>query len=70
MYIMPKFQQGDVVLLKSGGPKMTIMDIKEEDGSFSYVCLWFVDHQNQKKETYPEAVLKKFVPPGRRIRTI
>jgi uncharacterized protein YodC (DUF2158 family) len=31
------FNIGDIVVLKSGGPKMTVYEIEEED----YYCQWF-----------------------------
>lgn len=37
---MQKLKMGDVVKLKSGGPKMTICGIKEEDRS-AINCVWF-----------------------------
>jgi uncharacterized protein YodC (DUF2158 family) len=33
------FQKGDVVRLKSGGPKMTVSDIKKEDSEDTSPCL-------------------------------
>ena len=35
-----KFKVGDVVILKSGGPKMTVEDVEARD---TIVCQWFVD---------------------------
>ena len=40
--MVTEFKEGDVVQLKSGGPKMTIQDISEhEDGNVLY-CKWFI----------------------------
>jgi uncharacterized protein YodC (DUF2158 family) len=34
------FKAGDVVRLKSGGPKMTVVDPKSKDGASVY-CAWW-----------------------------
>ncbi|MEN6560098.1 MAG: DUF2158 domain-containing protein [Acidobacteriota bacterium] len=34
-----QFKKGDVVRLKSGGPKMTVTSIIQDDGSLE--CTWF-----------------------------
>jgi uncharacterized protein YodC (DUF2158 family) len=36
---MATFKKGDVVQLKSGGPKMTIISVAASDGD--YRCAWF-----------------------------
>lgn len=41
-----EFQNGDVVELKSGGPKMTIASVKQERA----VCVWF----NQREDFHEE----------------
>ena len=39
-----QFKSGDVVRLKSGGPKMTVMDIDGHGNHLDVVtCTWFVD---------------------------
>jgi uncharacterized protein YodC (DUF2158 family) len=42
---MPEFKKGDVVKLKSGGPKMTIDDISEygsgNNSNMRAICIWF-----------------------------
>lgn len=40
---MPKFEKGDVVELKSGGPKMTIEGQGERPDQWH--CCWFVDRE-------------------------
>ena len=37
---MEKLKVGDVVVLKSGGPKMTIFSIVEND----ICCVWFIQN--------------------------
>ena len=36
---MAQFKVGDVVQLKSGGPKMTVKNVYESDNTYS--CQWF-----------------------------
>ena len=45
-----QFNNGDVVVLKSGGPKMTIKVLypTKEKGIYA-TCLWFVDGADQTK---------------------
>ncbi len=37
------FNEGDVVQLKSGTPKMTIREVRMQEGKFNgiYYCVWF-----------------------------
>jgi uncharacterized protein YodC (DUF2158 family) len=48
-----KFKVGDVVELKSGGPRMTVQSV-EEDGTTR--CLWFVANE-LKSGSFPQGVL-------------
>lgn len=48
---MEEFKEGDVVELKSGGPKMTIKTIYDDDGSIH--CQWFA-------EAGQEAIFKSY----------
>ena len=58
---MPEeFKKGDVVRLKSGGPRMTISSV-EDDGRF--FCLWF-DGNDQKQKIFDGAVLMRMEPPS------
>jgi uncharacterized protein YodC (DUF2158 family) len=50
-----EFQPGDVVRLKSGGPKMTVSKV-DDDGSLR--CKWF-DGSTLCEETFPAAELVK-----------
>jgi uncharacterized protein YodC (DUF2158 family) len=51
-----QFKAGDVVVLKSGGSKMTVADVNE----YGVLCVWFENnHQEQKyiaaaALTYPD----------------
>jgi uncharacterized protein YodC (DUF2158 family) len=38
---MSQINQGDVVQLKSGGPKMTVSEVKQWNGSIRVWCDWF-----------------------------
>jgi uncharacterized protein YodC (DUF2158 family) len=68
----PKFEQGTIVVLKSGGPKMTTTkcfiendaELSDEDGTlivsaktYFYLCNWFVKDQ-LKEGRFPEEVLQ------------
>lgn len=48
------FKEGDTVMLKSGGPRMTV----EEVGDGYVACVWF-DKGNAKRETFAPALLSK-----------
>ena len=52
---MNNFKIGDVVLLKSGGPIMTISAINNIEGIF---CIWFNDNKQVKRDTFPVYSLK------------
>ena len=42
------FKIGDVVILKSGGPKMTITSVgKDNFGAPTVWCSWFIDKKNE-----------------------
>ena len=57
--------KGDVVMLKSGGPKMTVQNIGEAKpgpmGVMKWVsCIWIsTDHSTVCEHTFNEIVLKK-----------
>ncbi len=52
-----KFQVGDVVRLKSGGPHMTVREV----GNDEVVCQWFVGgkHDSVSEAVFPVASLEK-----------
>ena len=52
---MDDLKVGDVVRLKSGGPKMTVEDIRE--GGDIYCC-WFDDNA-KKGDIFKREILKK-----------
>jgi uncharacterized protein YodC (DUF2158 family) len=49
-----QFNPGDVVRLKSGGPKMTIDSKDGED----YFCIWFDSKNEQKQNSFSGPVLE------------
>lgn len=51
-----KFKIGDVVVLKSGGPEMTVENIDEQG---NVTCTWFDKDNNRKTETFKEEMLEK-----------
>lgn len=66
---MADFKKGDVVQLKSGGPRMTIQDLGDygptgpEEGA---LCVWF-EKDKQQQSTFDVAVLQKPTIPVPRI---
>ena len=53
----PKFELGDVVRLKSGGPSMTIVNAAD-NSSASYHCAWFIGGGVQHGSFPPECLVK------------
>jgi uncharacterized protein YodC (DUF2158 family) len=53
-----KFQEGDVVQLKSGGPRMTVEGY--EDGLV--MCVWF-EEKNRKSSAFKEATIQTWTQP-------
>lgn len=52
------FQKGDIVVLKSGGPKMTITGLPNEN-SRGYFCEWFDETGTISRARFPGEALKK-----------
>jgi uncharacterized protein YodC (DUF2158 family) len=50
-----ELKAGDVVMLKSGGQPLTVVDVKEDD----VLCLWMGMEGNLFRETLPLAVLER-----------
>jgi uncharacterized protein YodC (DUF2158 family) len=62
-----KFQVGDRVKLKSGGPVMTYSG---DTSTGEAICIWF-DKAIKLTDTFPHAVLQRYQPPplsGRAVR--
>ena len=57
-----QFNPGEIVVLKSGGPKMTY--VNDEEGLA--VCTWFDQPGNQKRqEAFPYVALDRWEEPRR-----
>jgi uncharacterized protein YodC (DUF2158 family) len=54
---MASFSVGDVVRLKSGGPKMTVMWLPGPDTS-GYTCAWFPSDEDRKILSFPAESLE------------
>lgn len=55
---MPQFTKGDIVQLRSGGPKMTVADIDP----YSVTVKWFAGSKMESADVDPEA-LQPYVEP-------
>jgi len=55
---MEIFEIGQIVRLKSGGPKMTI---KATDGKDIWACQWFDRNGKLHSDSFPEDMLDIFV---------
>jgi len=56
---------GDVVQLKSGGPKMTVSRISQstaEAGKVLVRCVWFLDNGTKQQEVFEGALLEAVKP--------
>jgi uncharacterized protein YodC (DUF2158 family) len=49
-----RFKTGNIVVLKSGGPEMTIVSATDE----GFSCIWFVG-KRRSRETFPAEALRK-----------
>lgn len=57
---VPTFAPGDTVILKSGGPTMTIEKIaKSASGETLAWCIWF-DGSKRCSDTFPPSSLKAY----------
>ena len=55
----PKYKVGDVVLLNSGGPPMTVIDYQVTDvNKWLYICMWTSD-KGLDRGQFPEACIYK-----------
>lgn len=60
-----EFKKGDVVMLKSGGPAMTVSNTGESSfgGGFKVWCVWF-EKTKKFEDTFEPEILKKIQAPG------
>lgn len=54
---MTTYSVGDVVRLKSGGPKMTVMNLPGSTNS-SYLCAWFASESQRMVQHFPGDTLE------------
>ena len=54
-----KFQPGDIVKLKSGGPRMTLGHIGTYSGEEQAKCQWFDDHNKAQEGLFYLTALEK-----------
>jgi len=53
-----EFKIGDVVQLKSGGPKMTVTLVADDYGTPMVWCIWFVGTKEQTGKFPPDALAR------------
>lgn len=63
------FEPGDVVQLKSGGPKMTVewIEVDQTTNAETVACIWFEEvgrRQEVASRTFATFVLQKYEPMG------
>lgn len=56
-----QYDQGDVVRLKSGGPKMTV---KEEGADGTILCSWFDRNGKLHSNGFKPALIEAFISRG------
>ncbi len=49
---MATFKAGDLVVLKSGGPVMTV----DEQNSYGVECVWFAGAKHEKARFKPDSI--------------
>ncbi|MGB8801159.1 MAG: DUF2158 domain-containing protein [Candidatus Acidiferrales bacterium] len=54
-----QFAAGDIVVLKSGGPNMTISRFETLNNSQHAVCTWFTTDGKKEVSTFSVAALKR-----------
>lgn len=57
-----KFQPGDIVVLKSGGPEMVVDFLEQVHERLFVICAWFKDRQRFCERFSPESLAKKNRP--------
>lgn len=60
---MSEFKEGDVVFLKSGGPAMTVTEIKDDQIS---LCEWFDKHHAFHSKSFANISLVKEDPASKK----
>jgi len=57
---MCEFKTGDLVVLKSGGPKMTFSGL---DSVGQAICVWFDAQQKRQSQTFDVDTIEAYTPP-------
>lgn len=50
---------GDIVMLMSGGPRMTVTDVRSMNGQLRAWCSWFLENGEEKQGVFPVDSLKR-----------
>lgn len=53
------YKAGDIVRLKSGGPKMTIL--RADEATDSFACKWFDRNGKRHSDSFPAAMVEPFI---------
>jgi uncharacterized protein YodC (DUF2158 family) len=53
---MSEIQAGDVVRLKSGGPRMTVKKVERAQGEDYALCQWFLDGEMKRSAFSPASL--------------
>lgn len=51
------FKNGDIVQLKSGGPKMTVDEVDGQYGKSRIACVWFAGARRERAFFSPETLI-------------
>lgn len=62
-----KFKVGDVVILKSGGPLLTVAELTETDGNAVIGCGWFTREGEIRSAEFAPALLKLVTVPESKL---
>lgn len=64
-----KYKKGDVVVIKSGGPPMTVDSVPGEQAyrkkDDEYLCIWFKG-ASKENGSFADHLLKVFTPPAKK----
>jgi uncharacterized protein YodC (DUF2158 family) len=66
---MAEFVEGDVVVLKSRGPRMTVSNVGEQYGAQKAWCVWF-EKTKKFEDTFEPEVLKNAEASGPMFGTV
>ena len=59
MLTLKDFKLGDIVQLRSGGPKMTVRNVSDESDRHHFIyCDWFAGSKSQRAQFPPASLIK------------